>query len=118
MVIVKGLARRRRPVHNKMDMFMTVSVDKFSFPSGHMTRAATVTYFFIVHFLSGPVLRTMMVLWAVCVGMSRIMLGRHHVSDVVIGGIIGILQYRVIEYFWLSSETCQYLLLPIHEALF
>ncbi|KAK9403795.1 phospholipid phosphatase 6 [Crotalus adamanteus] len=37
---VKGLVKRRRPVYNKMDMFATVSVDKYSFPSGHATRAA------------------------------------------------------------------------------
>ncbi|KAJ6655440.1 hypothetical protein lerEdw1_005140 [Lerista edwardsae] len=37
---VKGLVKRRRPAHNKMDMFATVSVDKYSFPSGHATRAA------------------------------------------------------------------------------
>lgn len=56
------------------DMFATVSVDKYSFPSGHSTRAsylATLAYF-VVEF---NFLFTTAVLWAVIVALSRVVLG-------------------------------------------
>ena len=38
---IKGLFRRPRPVYNKEgDFVLVVSVDKFSFPSGHSSRCA------------------------------------------------------------------------------
>ncbi len=38
---IKGLFRRPRPVYNKEgDFVLVVSVDKFSFPSGHSSRYA------------------------------------------------------------------------------
>ncbi len=39
---IKGLVRRGRPVYNKEgDFVLVVSVDKFSFPSGHSSRCAS-----------------------------------------------------------------------------
>ena len=36
---IKGIVRRRRPVYNdESDFTVVVSVDKFSFPSGHSSR--------------------------------------------------------------------------------
>ncbi|KYO39825.1 presqualene diphosphate phosphatase [Alligator mississippiensis] len=102
VAVVKGLVRRRRPTHNKMDMFVTVSVDKYSFPSGHATRAAMVCRFVLHHLVLAIPLRVLVVLWAVIVGISRVMLGRHNVTDVAFGLIMGYMQYSVVEYFWLS----------------
>lgn len=99
---VKGLVKRRRPPHNKMDMFATVSVDKYSFPSGHATRAAMVCRFILHHLVLAVPLRVLLVLWAFIVGISRVMLGRHNVTDVVFGLIMGYMQYSIVEYFWLS----------------
>lgn len=37
--VVKGVCRRKRPVYNNMkDFLVVVSVDNFSFPSGHSSR--------------------------------------------------------------------------------
>ncbi|XP_053101624.1 polyisoprenoid diphosphate/phosphate phosphohydrolase PLPP6 isoform X2 [Hemicordylus capensis] len=99
---VKGLVKRRRPTHNKMDMFATVSVDKYSFPSGHATRAAMVCRFVLHHLILAVPLRVLVVLWAFVVGISRVMLGRHNVTDVIFGLIMGYIQYSIVEYFWLS----------------
>ncbi|KAM3840273.1 polyisoprenoid diphosphate/phosphate phosphohydrolase PLPP6 [Vipera latastei] len=99
---VKGLVKRRRPVYNKMDMFATVSVDKYSFPSGHATRAAMVCRFILHHLVLAIPLRVLVVLWTFIVGISRVMLGRHNVTDVVFGLIMGYMQYSLVEYFWLS----------------
>uniref|UniRef100_A0A452I6F4 Polyisoprenoid diphosphate/phosphate phosphohydrolase PLPP6 n=1 Tax=Gopherus agassizii TaxID=38772 RepID=A0A452I6F4_9SAUR len=102
VAMVKGLVRRRRPTHNKMDMFVTISVDKYSFPSGHATRAAMVCRFVLHHLVLAIPLRVLVVLWAIIVGISRVMLGRHNVSDVAFGFIMGYMQYNVVKYFWLS----------------
>ncbi|XP_077188443.1 polyisoprenoid diphosphate/phosphate phosphohydrolase PLPP6-like [Paroedura picta] len=102
VALVKGLVRRRRPTHNKMDMFATVSVDKYSFPSGHATRAAMVCRFVLHHLILAVPLRVLVVLWAFIVGISRVMLGRHNVTDVLFGLVMGYMQYSVVEYFWLS----------------
>uniref|UniRef100_A0A8C0IVV9 Polyisoprenoid diphosphate/phosphate phosphohydrolase PLPP6 n=1 Tax=Chelonoidis abingdonii TaxID=106734 RepID=A0A8C0IVV9_CHEAB len=102
VAMVKGLVRRRRPTHNKMDMFVTISVDKYSFPSGHATRAAMVCRFVLHHLVLAIPLRVLMVLWAIIVGISRVMLGRHNVTDVAFGFIMGYMQYNVVKYFWLS----------------
>ncbi|XP_060686141.1 polyisoprenoid diphosphate/phosphate phosphohydrolase PLPP6 [Hemiscyllium ocellatum] len=105
--IVKSLVRRRRPSHNKMDMFATFSVDRYSFPSGHATRAALGGRFFLNHLVLAIPLRILIVLWVCIVGLSRVMLGRHNVTDVVCGFIMGYLQYSLVEYMWLSPSNLQ-----------
>ncbi|GAB0192820.1 polyisoprenoid diphosphate/phosphate phosphohydrolase PLPP6 [Grus americana] len=102
VAVVKGLVRRRRPTHNKMDMFVTISVDKYSFPSGHATRAALVCRFVLHHLVLAVPLRVLIVLWALIVGVSRVMLGRHNVTDVLCGLLLGYALYSVVEYCWLS----------------
>uniref|UniRef100_A0A8B9D1E3 Polyisoprenoid diphosphate/phosphate phosphohydrolase PLPP6 n=1 Tax=Anser brachyrhynchus TaxID=132585 RepID=A0A8B9D1E3_9AVES len=102
VAVVKGIVRRPRPTHNKMDMFVTVSVDKYSFPSGHATRAALVCRFVLHHLVLAVPLRVLVVLWALIVGVSRVMLGRHNVTDVLFGLLLGYALYSVVEYCWLS----------------
>ncbi|XP_078263906.1 polyisoprenoid diphosphate/phosphate phosphohydrolase PLPP6 [Rhinoraja longicauda] len=105
--IVKSLVRRRRPTHNRMDMFATFSVDRYSFPSGHATRAAMGGRFFLNHLVLAVPLRILVVLWVCIVGLSRVMLGRHNVTDVLCGFIMGYLQFSLVEYMWLSSNNLQ-----------
>lgn len=108
--IVKAVVRRRRPAHNRMDMFATFSVDRFSFPSGHATRAAMCGRFLLVHLVLAAPLRVLVVLWVLLVGLSRVLLGRHHVTDVLFGFWMGYFQYNIVEMMWLSTETLQELL--------
>jgi membrane-associated phospholipid phosphatase len=35
----------------------------------------------------------MAIVWAVAVSLSRVMLGRHHVLDVVAGSLVGVFQF-------------------------
>ncbi|XP_054240216.1 polyisoprenoid diphosphate/phosphate phosphohydrolase PLPP6 [Indicator indicator] len=102
VAVVKGLVKRRRPTHNKMDMFVTISVDKYSFPSGHATRAALVCRFVLRHLVLAVPLRVLVVLWALIVSVSRVMLGRHNMTDVLFGLLLGYALYSVVEYCWLS----------------
>ncbi|KAF3835052.1 hypothetical protein F7725_027610 [Dissostichus mawsoni] len=110
VTIVKAVVRRRRPAHNRMDMFATFSVDRFSFPSGHATRAAMCGRFLLAHLVLAAPLRFLVVLWAALVGLSRVLLGRHNVTDVMFGFWMGYVQYNLIEMLWLSPQTLQGLL--------
>ncbi|KAI1236537.1 hypothetical protein IHE44_0014787 [Lamprotornis superbus] len=101
----EGLVRRPRPTHNKMDMFVTISVDKYSFPSGHATRAALVCRFVLRHLVLAVPLRVLVVLWALIVSISRVMLGRHNMTDVLFGLLLGYALYGVVEHCWLSPAT-------------
>ncbi|XP_004457462.1 polyisoprenoid diphosphate/phosphate phosphohydrolase PLPP6 [Dasypus novemcinctus] len=105
VALIKGLVRRRRPAHNQMDMFVTLSVDKYSFPSGHATRAALVSRFILNHLVLAIPLRVLVILWAFILGLSRVMLGRHNVTDVAFGFFLGYMQYSIVDYFWLSPHN-------------
>ncbi|KAL2089351.1 hypothetical protein ACEWY4_014039 [Coilia grayii] len=100
--VVKAVVRRRRPAHNRMDMFATFSVDGYSFPSGHATRAAMCARFLLAHLVLAAPLRVLVLLWAVLVGFSRVLLGRHHVTDVAFGFGMGYCQYNLVEVLWMS----------------
>lgn len=110
VAIVKAVVRRRRPAHNRMDMFATFSVDSYSFPSGHATRAAMCGRFLLAHLVLAAPLRVLVLLWAGVVGLSRVMLGRHNVTDVMFGFWMGYCQYNLVEMLWLSPQTLQGLL--------
>ena len=101
---LKVAVRRKRPVYNEKDMFATVSVDNYSFPSGHSTRAAMVAGLFSA-FLSDDFWRILIGFWALFVSMSRVILGRHHVSDVLCGVVIGLLQAWTVIAMWLPNGT-------------
>lgn len=105
VTIVKAMVRRRRPAHNRMDMFATFSVDRYSFPSGHSTRAAMCARFLLAHLVLAAPLRVLVMLWAVFVGLSRVLLGRHNVTDVAFGFFMGYCQYNLVEVLWLSPAT-------------
>lgn len=102
---LKVFVRRKRPTYNEEDMIATVSPDKYSFPSGHSTRAAMVASLFSV-FLTTRFWTFLIGCWAVCVSSSRVILGRHHVSDVLCGVLIGLLQGWVICAIWVPYTTC------------
>ncbi|KAF6284705.1 phospholipid phosphatase 6 [Rhinolophus ferrumequinum] len=98
VALLKGLVRRRCPAHNQVDMFVTSSVDKCSFPSGHATRAALVSQFILNLLVLAIPLRVLVVLWAFILGLSRVMLGRHNVTDVAFGFFSGLhaVQHRAL----------------------
>lgn len=96
-------------------MFATVSVDKFSFPSGHATRACYIAHFFSKVFVVSPLLRLPLILWSSAVCISRIMLRRHHILDVAGGAALGVLESLFISYMWISEESSLQLLSMITD---
>jgi len=119
IVVTKAVVRRQRPAENTQDM-MTVSVDKFSFPSGHASRAFMLATFLSMHFQINDVWKYVVIwLWAVSVSISRILLGRHYVGDVFIGTVLGCLECSVVNTcnLWLSPDLCSYIIRPLQEEL-
>lgn len=122
--LIKFLVGRARPVYNK-NMSVAVSVDHFSFPSGHASRVFFVAALF---YLSAAVLADALVYlrstspvadcwigadqvkavsvlvsivwaWAAATSISRILLGRHFVFDVFAGACLGVLEGVVAFHF-------------------
>ena len=61
-------------------------LDHFSFPSGHTLHAVMVTT--VLGWVQ-PILLILMLPFTVLVALSRMVLGLHYPSDVVIGALIG-----------------------------
>ena len=85
--VLKNSFRRRRPfaVVRALHPVLKPS-DEFSFPSGHTTAAFMVAYITTFHF---PALTAPMYIWASAIGLSRVVLKVHFVSDIIAGMIIG-----------------------------
>jgi len=86
--ILKNMVRRQRPCHALADGVASFEpADKFSLPSGH-TAAAFVMAGSI--YCIYPAYFCLAALWAIGIGMSRIVLGVHYPLDIVAGAILGI----------------------------
>ncbi|XP_037348861.1 inactive phospholipid phosphatase 7 [Talpa occidentalis] len=107
---VQKLIKRRGPFETSPSVLDYLTMDIYAFPAGHASRVAMVSKFFLSHLVLAVPLRVLLVLWAFCVGLSRVMIGRHHITDVISGFIIGYFQFRLVELVWMSSNTCQMLI--------
>ena len=90
-------------------MFVTVGPDKFSFPSGHATRAVALALFFGIQH---PPVHSVVALpafaaWAVAVCLSRVLLGRHHILDVGGGIAIGALEHSVASSLAIGPDAAE-----------
>ncbi|SEF72026.1 phosphatase PAP2 family protein [Vibrio hangzhouensis] len=85
--LTKNSFKRRRPreFSQLLQAYITPS-DRYSLPSGH-TAAAFLMATIIGHFY--PAWFEISLLWAVFIGTSRILLGVHFLTDVVIGALLG-----------------------------
>lgn len=109
LIYFQAFTRRRRPGYNRGKMFITVGPDKFSFPSGHATRAVALALFFGIEH---PPLHSVVALpafaaWAAAVCLSRVLLGRHHVLDVSGGIAIGVLEYAIASSLAIGPDAAE-----------
>ena len=93
---VKAVVRRRRPPHNTRAVYIAPA-EKFSFPSGHATRAFALAVL-LSHDLPHPAsmeARPLWHTWALLVAASRVAIGRHYPSDVLAAALLGPLALMV-----------------------
>jgi undecaprenyl-diphosphatase len=84
--VIKFTVRRRRPEGDWGEIYRTA--DPHSFPSGHAARAFLLA---ILAIGLGPTwFAIILVIWAPLVGLARVAMGIHYVSDVLAGALIGI----------------------------
>uniref|UniRef100_A0A1B6I6W7 Phosphatidic acid phosphatase type 2/haloperoxidase domain-containing protein n=1 Tax=Homalodisca liturata TaxID=320908 RepID=A0A1B6I6W7_9HEMI len=109
VAVLKAIFRRRRPAGNKPDMVMQIGPDVYSFPSGHVSRSCYIAYFFLVLYPVHFLFRMPLLAWFVSVSVSRVLLRRHHLLDVLAGVLLGFINSLLVAFLWLSEDTAVYL---------
>lgn len=109
VAVLKASTRRRRPVGNKSDALF-LGPDKFSFPSGHVSRAFLILYFFVNLYPLNPIFRISLFAWCLAIAYSRILLRRHHLLDVVAGIVLGLSEGLLMSHIWMSKSSAMYLI--------
>ncbi len=85
---LKCKSRRQRPCHMEPHCWAAIlPPDQYSFPSGHSITAFATG---ISVGLFYPELQACLVVAALLIALSRIILGMHFLSDVVVGSLIGV----------------------------
>ncbi|KAK1893026.1 Inactive phospholipid phosphatase 7 [Dissostichus eleginoides] len=107
---LQKLFKRRGPWDLPPGFLDYIAMDTYSFPAAHASRAILVSKFLLNHLVLAVPLRILLYLWALLVGVSRVLLGKHHLSDVGCGFALGFLHFSLLESVWLDASTCQTLL--------
>jgi undecaprenyl-diphosphatase len=90
--VVKNLFRRKRP-EGEWGQFYRIT-DPHSFPSGHTVRAVMLT---VIMLGLGPLwFGLILLVWAPLVGLARIAMGVHYLTDVLAGGVLGLIVGGVV----------------------
>ncbi|MEM7763398.1 MAG: phosphatase PAP2 family protein [Pseudomonadota bacterium] len=90
-VVIYGFLKnrlvRQRPFISHGEIICRIApLDQYSFPSGHTLHAVLFTIMFI-HY--APALAAVLVPFAILVALSRVVLGLHYPSDVLVGAVLG-----------------------------
>ncbi|XP_059620374.1 polyisoprenoid diphosphate/phosphate phosphohydrolase PLPP6 [Phlebotomus argentipes] len=100
---IKAATRRHRPSFN--DDPFSIGPDKFSFPSGHASRAVFMAAFFTLLSPLPMIFWPPLVAWATAVCFSRLLMYRHHILDVLAGAVLGLLEAFLLSLLWCDRET-------------
>ncbi|XP_030766083.1 phospholipid phosphatase 6-like [Sitophilus oryzae] len=109
IALLKAYFRRRRPMGNKDDAFAQIGPDNFSFPSGHVSRAAMVVFIFIFLYPVSIIFYPPMFAWVTVLAISRVLMERHYLLDVAGGLFLGIFEGILMSILWLSDENARWL---------
>jgi undecaprenyl-diphosphatase len=84
---LKGATERPRPCQACPTICcLTAPLDRFSFPSGHTLHAVVFSLVATAHY---PALGWLVWPFTALVALSRLVLGLHYVSDVLVGALLG-----------------------------
>lgn len=87
-VLKEGMARERPFVDHEVIHCTARALDRYSFPSGHTLHAVS---FAILLASYASFFAWLVIPFAILVALSRVVLGLHYVTDVVVGALIGAL---------------------------
>jgi membrane-associated phospholipid phosphatase len=105
--LLKLITKRQRPHLNETnDMVYGTNYgpDKYSFPSGHSSRSILIanllTYLYFIQSKSLSLFYVVLLhLWSYMTCLSRLLLVRHFLSDVIIGILIGYLTFYLVLFY-------------------
>jgi membrane-associated phospholipid phosphatase len=103
--IIKDIVGRGRPFvggqANAFNFSHFAGTEAYaSFPSGHATTAFALAFAVSAVW---PHLRSVMLIYAVLIGASRLVLLAHHPSDVVAGALVGVIGAMLVRY-WFAAR--------------
>ncbi|CAG4921225.1 unnamed protein product [Colias eurytheme] len=103
IAVTKAFVRRRRPI--PMNKMIPGNPDKYSFPSGHASRAVLIAFILMVVDPISIIFYPPLVAWVTSVAISRVLAERHYFLD-IFGGIgIGIVEGLLMSILWLSQSS-------------
>jgi undecaprenyl-diphosphatase len=91
-VLKQTLVRERPFITHSGISLHGAPLDRYSFPSGHTLHAVAFTWQTVAHF---PALGWVLVPFTSLVAASRVVLGLHYPTDVLVGAVIGALLAQV-----------------------
>lgn len=113
VAVTKAATRRRRPAVNT-DVF-SIGPDKFSFPSGHASRAFFIVGFFTFLYPLPMLIWPAVIAWAFAVAISRLLIYRHHLLDVCAGIVFGIVETLLLFVLWLGPDFTRAVMQSLSE---
>lgn len=91
--LIKSGTKRPRPCNACEEIIRgAVPLDEFSFPSGHTMHAVGFSIVAIAWF---PQLTLLLAVFTVLIALSRVILGLHYPTDVMLGAVLGYLVARL-----------------------
>ena len=88
LLLIKPLFKRKRPIDKLPKEYSLITKkNEYSFPSGHSLRNFFIAEFFGNKF---PTFKPILYIYAILNGLSRVALGLHYLTDIIVGAIIGI----------------------------
>lgn len=103
IAVIKAFVRRRRPL--PMNKLQDVGPDKYSFPSGHASRAVLIAFILMYLEPITMIVYPPLLAWVATVCISRVLAERHYILDVLGGAGIGILEGLFMHIIWFSQTT-------------